>query len=338
MLRAYAMTAMPYRPAVWLPSAHAMTVFANVARAAPRLHATRERLELADGDFLDVDRYPGHDADAPVVVVCHGLEGSSRTAYVRRLVAFVLAEGLGAVALNFRGCSGELNRCPRFYHSGETGDVGEVVQRLVAERPGRPVLLAGFSLGGNVVAKYLAEGGDTLPAEVQGGAVISAPFDLAACAGAIDGRGFWLWVYRERFLRTLRRKTLAKAARFPEAIDADAVRAVTSFAGFDEVVTARLHGFASARDYWHRSSSAQYLPGLRLPLLGIAAADDPMIPDTSLPRDQARSNPCFQLEVTAHGGHVGFVGGSPFRPSYWAERRAAVFLGEVARGLHRPGA
>jgi predicted alpha/beta-fold hydrolase len=322
----------PYRPAAWLPGPHANTVFANLARPRPRLPWQRERWELADGDFVDVDRYAGPDEDTPILVICHGLEGSSRTGYVLGLVQAALGHGLAVLAMNFRGCSGELNRRPRFYHSGETSDLGEVVRRLVAERPGRRVLLAGFSLGGNVVAKYLGEGGDALPPEVRGGAVISAPFDLERCAAALDAPGFWLWVYRERFLFTLRRKTLAKARLFPEAFDTTAIRAARTFSDYDQAVTAPLHGFASALDYWRRSSSARYLPGLRRPLLAIAASDDPMIPDASLPRDVARDNPRFQLLVTPTGGHVGFVQGPILRPGYWAEPRAAAFLAALAHG------
>lgn len=320
-----------YRPSRWLPGAHAMTVFASVARPLPRPRAERARWELADGDFLDVDRFAGAAPDAPVLVVCHGLEGSSRAPYVRGLVALARAHGLAALALNFRGCSGTPNRLPRFYHSGETGDLDEVVRRLVAERPGRPVVLSGFSLGGNVVVKYLGERGADLPAEVRGAAVISVPFDLARSARAIDGPGFWNWVYRERFLRRLRAKALEKAARFPDRLDAAAIRAVTTFAGFDGAVTAPVHGFASAEDYWTRCSAARFVAGVRRPLLAVAALDDPMVPADALPVEGARANPQVELVATPAGGHVGFVSGAPFRPSFWAEARAAAFAAALAR-------
>ena len=228
---------MTYAPARWLPSAHAMTVFASVARVFPRPRGRRERWELPDGDFLDVDRYePGGGApDAPVLVICHGLEGSSRASYVRGIVAVALARGLDALALNFRGCSGEPNRLPRFYHSGETGDLGHVVARLAGEAPGRPVLLAGFSLGGNVVAKYVGEHGEALPPEVRGAAVISVPFDLEASARAVDGPGFWSFVYRERFMRRLRRKAAEKARRFPHAFDGARAARARTFAEFEKL-------------------------------------------------------------------------------------------------------
>jgi predicted alpha/beta-fold hydrolase len=349
----------PYVPARWLRGPHAMTVFASVTRVFPRPPARRERWELPDGDFLDVDRYApplamraqgqpdeaaperagapggrepsgGEASVPPVLIVCHGLEGSSRAPYVRGLVGIALARGLAALALNFRGCSGEPNRLARNYHSGETGDLAHVVARLASERPGRPVLLAGFSLGGNVVVKYLGERGDELPAEVRGGAAISVPFDLAASARAIDGPGFWSWVYRERFLRRLRRKALEKARRFPGALDAGAVARARTFARFDEVVTARVFGFASAEDYWRRSSSGPFLPGVRRPLLALSSLDDPIVPAATIPLAAARANPAVTLETTEAGGHVAFVAGAPFWPSYWAERRAVEFLAAAA--------
>jgi predicted alpha/beta-fold hydrolase len=301
-----------------------MTVYATLARPFPRPRGARERVELADGDFVDVDRFerPG----APLLLVCHGLEGSSRAHYVRGLVSLALARGLAAAALHFRGCSGTPNRLARFYHSGDTGDLGAVAARLVAERPGRPIVVAGFSLGGNVVAKWFGDEGDGLPAEVRAGAVVSAPFDLDRCCTAIDGPGVMNLVYRERFLRQLRRKALAKAARFPGALDAERVRSARTLRAFDAAVTAPLHGFASAEDYYAHASSGPVLGRVRRPLLAISAEDDPMVPPDALPMEAARENPCFTLEVTPRGGHVAFVGGVPWRPSFFAEARAVEFL------------
>jgi predicted alpha/beta-fold hydrolase len=322
-----------YTPARWIPGAHAMTVFASVARPFPRPPSRRERWELPDGDFLDVDRFEPAGAPGPgtpVLVVCHGLEGSSRAPYVRGLVAVALARGLAALALNFRGCSGEPNRLARNYHSGETGDLALVVDRLVDERPGRPVLLAGFSLGGNVVAKWLGERGDALPAEVLGAAVISVPFDLERSARGMDGPGFWNLVYRERFMRRLRAKAAAKARRFPGAFDAAAAARARTFAEFDGAVTAPTFGFASAEDYWRRSSSGPLLGGVRRPLLALSSLDDPIVPAETIPVAAARANPAVTLETTPAGGHVAFVAGSPFWPSFWAERRAVDFLAALA--------
>lgn len=328
-----------YAPARWIPGANAMTVFASVARPFPRPRGRRERWELPDGDFLDVDRFaPSPDATRaqaprgawpPVLVICHGLEGSSRAPYVRGLVALAVASGLSALALNFRGCSGEPNRLARNYHSGETGDLAHVVDRLVAEQPTRPVLLAGFSLGGNVVAKWLGERGDDLPAAVCGAAVISVPFDLERSARAMDGPGFWNLVYRERFMRRLRAKAAEKARRFPGAFDAAAAARARGFAEFDGAVTAPVFGFASAEDYWRRSSSGPLLGGVRRPLLALSSLDDPIVPAETIPVEAVRANPAVTLETTRAGGHVAFVAGSPFWPSFWAERRAVEFLADL---------
>jgi predicted alpha/beta-fold hydrolase len=304
-----------------------MTVFGLVARIPLSAPATRERWELPDGDFLDVDRHPGAGPDAPLVIACHGLEGSGRAGYVRSLALAARTRGLAMAALNFRGCSGELNRLPRFYHSGDTGDLAHAVERLVAERPGRPLLLAGFSVGGNVVSKYLGERGDDLPAEVRGGAVVSVPFDLAACAQTLDGPGTMTFLYRERFLRSLRKKALAKAPSHPDALDWNRARGARTFAAFDEGITAPLHGFGGAEEYWNRSSSGPLLGGVRRPLLILAALDDPFIPNSATPVALAQSNRCISLESFDTGGHVAFVSGSPIRPRFWAEERMAQFLG-----------
>ena len=209
-----------YQPTPWLPNGHLMTIAASLLRVPPRLPLRRERWELGDGDFLDVDRLDGATPTAPLVLVCHGLEGSSRSGYVLGILALAHARGLATAALNFRSCSGEPNRLPRFYHSGETSDLALAVERLLAEQPQRSLALIGFSLGGNVVAKYLGERGDAVPAGVGAAAVISVPFDLAGCCRAIDGPGLAALLYRERFLRKLRNKALAKEQRFPGLLEA----------------------------------------------------------------------------------------------------------------------
>ncbi len=316
----------PFRRAGWLPGPHLGTVWASVARPLPRPRFRRERLELDDGDFLDVDRLDASDRAAPVLVISHGLEGSSGASYVRGLAMAASQAGLAVAAWNFRGCSGAPNRLLRQDHSGETGDLAAVVAHLVREDARRSVLLAGFSLGGNQTVKWMGENGDALPAAVRAAVAISVPFDLAACASALDGPGFWPWVYRERFLRRLRRKALRKAAEHPGRIDAPAVLRATTFSAYDGLVTAPLHGFASADDYWRRSSAGQFVSGVRRPLLLLSADDDPLVPAGTIPVTDAGSNPSVTLEVTRGGGHVAFVGGTPLRPDYWAEARAIDFL------------
>ena len=226
------------------------------------------------------------------------------------------------MALNFRSCSGESNRLIRSYHSGETGDVDEAVRRASSESPHAPLLLAGCSLGGNVVVKWLGEQG--AGARIQAAAALSVPFDLKLCARALDARGAMAFVYRSRFLRMLKRKALEKAHRFPR-IDGARVRAARTLFEFDEAVTAPVHGFAGAEDYWAQSSSGPFLPRVRVPLLLISAEDDPFIPAECLPRAAAAANPRVTFEVSPNGGHLGFVAG-PHLPWFWAEWRATEFL------------
>jgi uncharacterized protein len=316
-----------FQPPRWLRGRHAQTVWASVFRMPIRLPLAHERWELPDGDFLDVDLLPAPTADAPVVIVCHGLEGSSKAGYVRGVLNELRARGVGAVAVNFRGCSGEPNRLPRFYHSGETGDLAFVVDKLRGERPGRALGLIGFSLGGNVVAKYLGERGDAVPAEVRAGAVVSVPFDLALCAQNLDGPDLMARVYRERFLRMLRSK-VAKKARTHASMPTDKAKAARTFRDWDHDITAPLHGFASAEDYWTRSSAGPFLPMVQRPLLILAAEDDPFVPPEALPRAAAAANAHLTLEISPAGGHVAFVHGPPWSTRRHAERRAAEFLVE----------
>jgi uncharacterized protein len=314
-----------FRAPRWLRGRHAQTVWGSVFRLPILLPLSHERWELPDGDFIDVDRLDAATPDAPVVVVCHGLEGSSKAGYVRGLLRDLRAHGIGAVAINFRGCSGEPNRLPRFYHSGDTGDLAFVVEKLRAERPGRALGLAGFSLGGNVVAKYLGERGDKAAPEIRAGAVVSVPFDLALCAKSLDGPDLMARVYRQRFLRQLRAK-VAQKARAHASMPVDKARAARTLREWDDAVTAPLHGFASAEDYWARSSAGPFLPSVKRPLLILAAEDDPFVPPAALPREAAAKNPLLQLEISDAGGHVAFVHGPPWSTRRHAERRAAEFL------------
>jgi hypothetical protein len=319
-----------FEPATLLRHPDAQTIFANLWRPRPGPPVNRVRWELDDGDFLDLDRAAGPGPDAPVAVLCHGLEGSSTAPYVRGLARALVARGLAVVALNFRTCSGVPNRLPRSYHSGETTDLGEVVRRLVVERPSRAVVVAGFSLGGNVVTKWLGEHGEGLAPQVRGGAAISVPFDLGACQRRVDGPGRIMWIYRERFMRRLRRKAALKARQFPGLLDAAALAHATTFAEYDELVTAPTHGFASRDDYYQRCSAGRFLAGIRRPYLAVSAADDPLVPAESLPVAAAEANPAVRLLVTPHGGHTGFVDGTPLRPGFWAERIVADFLAGIA--------
>ncbi|MBI3635698.1 MAG: alpha/beta fold hydrolase [Candidatus Rokubacteria bacterium] len=286
----------------------------------------RERIGTRDGDFIDLDWRDG-PAGTPLVMVLHGLEGSARSHYVVELLNAVAAQGWRGAALNFRSCSGEPNRLPRFYHSGDTADLDEVVRLLAAREPELRLGLIGVSLGGNVILKWLGERGEAVPEVLRGAVTISVPYDLAACARVLD-RGFRRAVYTANFMRTLRRKVREKAAALAPLIDVRAVGRARTFAAYDRLVTAPLHGFADEVDYWTRSSSGRYLGGIRRRALLINAVDDPFVPPETLP-DAAGLPAGVEAIFTPHGGHAGFLEGPPWRLTSWAGRRAVAFLADL---------
>jgi predicted alpha/beta-fold hydrolase len=288
----------------------------------------RERIPTPDGDFVDLDwlEAPARPG-APLLLVLHGLEGSWRSHYVRGLLAHAGREGWRAVALNFRSCSGEPNRLPRFYHSGDTDDL-ELIVRLLGERERQLRIGAvGISLGGNVLLKWLGERGDAAPKQLAGAVAISTPYDLERCARALD-RGLPKMTYTASFMRSFKHKVRAKARAFPDFVDVAAVMRAHTFAAYDRALTAPLHGFADELDYWRRSSCRAYLKDVRRPTLLISARDDPFVPPDALP-EAAELSPSVVTEFTARGGHVGFWEGPPWRPRAWAEHRAIAFLSEV---------
>jgi predicted alpha/beta-fold hydrolase len=292
----------------------------------------RERIDTPDGDFLDLDisaaaKVPGDGARRPVVVVLHGLEGSARRPYALLAHQALREAGITAVGLNFRGCSGEPNRASRFYHSGETGDLRLVLEHARARFPGSPLGALGFSLGGNVLLKYLGEEGDAAHGRILAAATISVPFDLAAGAAALE-RGLMARLYSYYFMRSLSRKIAALRPRLDGLCNVDAAILARTLRAFDDALTAPLHGFADSADYYQRSSSAQFLPGIRVPTLLIHSEDDPFLPAKAVPWTAIRGNPFLTPAISRRGGHVAFIaaGSAPWRPVFWAEREAARFL------------
>jgi predicted alpha/beta-fold hydrolase len=322
----------PFAAPWWCRNRHVQTVWGPLFRRG-RLPLRRERVPTPDGDFLDLDWTDGPPA-APRLLVLHGLEGSAQSHYVAGLLGEASTRGWRGVLLNFRSCSGELNRLPRFYHSGDTGDLGAVVRLLLERESEVPLAAAGVSIGGNVLLKWLGELGGAYPAVLVGAVAISVPFDLAQCARVLD-RGFGRVVYTTSFLRSMRRKVREKAQRFPGFVDVDAAQRARTFAEYDRAVTAPLHGFADELDYWTRASSRPYLERIGCPTLLLHALDDPFVPRSALP-DRAALPSRVRLEVTAQGGHVGFVEGRwPWRVSSWAERRALEFVSEALASSSR---
>ena len=321
-----------FSPPWWGRNGHVQTIWGPLFRA-DRLPLRRERLSTPDGDFVDLDWLDPVDgaAGAPTLLVLHGLEGSSRSHYVSGILRAGRAAGWTGVALNFRSCSGELNRLPRFYHSGETGDLAWVVESLVARAPGVPIGAVGVSLGGNVLLKWLGEVADAAPPELRGAVGISVPFDVAACARVLD-RGLRRLVYGHNLLLRLRAKVVENAFVYPGFVDVRAMRRARTFARYDRVVTAPLNGFRDEVDYWTRASSGPYLARIRRPTLLLGALDDPIVPGRTLPRARDLP-PQICAEFTGRGGQAGVLEGRwPWRATSWAERRAVEYLTALLRG------
>lgn len=309
-------------PARWLPHPHLQTLYGSLFAPAPRVDFRRSRWDTPDGDFVDVDHVDG-PRDAPFVLLFHGLEGSSSSPYARSLMARVRDHGWQGAVFHFRGCSGEPNRLPRAYHSGDSAEIDWVVRRLLAQRGGKPFFAAGVSLGGNALAKWLGERGEAARAIVERAVAVCAPMDLVASGEALE-RGF-ARMYARHFLVTLKRTAAFKHRRFPGTFDADAAARSVTLRDFDDAVTAPLHGFRDVLDYWTRASSKPLLARIAVPTLVINARDDPFLPESALPTEREVA-PAVKLEFPARGGHVGFVSG-PFPGNIeWLPRRILHFF------------
>lgn len=310
----------PFKPG-WLSNPHLQTLYGSLFAPRPKVGYRRERWETPDGDFVDVDFVDGPD-DAPWVHLYHGLEGSSNSPYAHHLMDAARRRGWRGSVFNFRGCSGEPNRKPRAYHSGDSGEADWSLRRL-RERAGRaPLYAAGVSLGGNVLLKWLGERGPEARVIVRRAAAISAPVDLMAAGWALQ-TGFTS-VYGQHFLGTLRKSSLAKLERFPGLFDGEAARRARTLREFDDVVTAPVHGFAGVDDYYTRASSKPLLKSIEVPTLLLNARDDPFLPERYLPRPDEVS-PAVKIEFPLHGGHVGFVSGFPGRIDWLPQRLIHFF-------------
>ncbi len=317
-----------YHAPKWLPGGHAQTIYPLLITPAARAYR-RERWETPDGDFIDLDwsapavTAGGQPTPAPLLVLFHGLEGSSQSHYSRALMRHLSAIGWLGVVVHFRGCSGHANRLPRAYHSGDSAEIDWIVRRLKAVYPLHALYAVGVSLGGNVLLKWLGEQGAAATGLLNAAAAVSAPLDLAAC-GYHLGRGFNR-VYSRRFLATLKRAAAAKLERFPGLFAADRLRAATTIYAFDDLVTGPLHGFAGADDYWRRASSKPLLAAIEVPTLVVNARNDPFMPRDVLPTP-AEVSRAVTLDFPRQGGHVGFVSG-PFPGTLaWLPQRLLDFF------------
>jgi predicted alpha/beta-fold hydrolase len=310
-----------YRAPSWLPGGHLQTIHPALFRRVRHVTTCRERLELADGDFIDLE-WTGRDRTR-LAILSHGLEADAGTGYMQGMAAALVRRGWDVLAWNFRGCGSEPNRLLCMYHSGATGDLQAVVSHALETHPAESIDLIGFSLGGNLTLKYLGESPADLPRRLRRAVAFSAPCDLACSSRQLSLPSNRL--YMERFLRAMRAKVREKNRRFPGRLDLTGLDRIRTFQEFDDRFTAPLHGFRDAADYWRRNSSRQFLARIALPTLLVNAANDPFLGPGCYPREEAETSACFHFEAPETGGHVGFPT-SRSNGEYWPEIRAAEFL------------
>ncbi|WP_250450430.1 hydrolase [Caballeronia sp. ATUFL_M2_KS44] len=309
----------------WLPTAHAQTIVPALFGRKPAVRYRRERWDTPDGDFIELDWLAHASTDvaptAPLLVLFHGLEGSSDSHYARAMMAAAEARGWHGVVPHFRSCSGPLNLLPRFYHLADSAEVDWILRRLREQHAG-PIVAAGVSLGGNVLLRWLCERG-TDASIIHAAAAISAPLDVHAGGHAIS-QGFGM-VYTRSFLKSLKKKALAKLVQYPGLYDRHAVLAARTLYEFDNVVTAPLHGFRDTNHYWSAATTRAHLTRIEVPALVLNARNDPFLPESALP-SQADVSARVTLDQPNHGGHVGFMTG-PFPGRIdWLSQRVAGYL------------
>ena len=320
----------PYHAPAWLPGGQAQTLWPLLIKPRP-LPLRRERWTTPDGDFIDVDWLDG-PADSPLLVLFHGLEGSARSHYAIATAHACRTAGWRLALPHFRGCSGELNRAPRAYHSGDSDEIDWILHRLHAANGGRRLHAAGVSLGGNALLKWAGEQGAAAAERVTGVAGICAPLDLAACGHHL-AKGFNR-VYTQHFLRTLKAVSVARLRAHPGLFDLERMQRAINLYEFDDAVTAPVHGFAGADDYWRRASAKPWLKSIAVPALAVNPKNDPFLPAAFLP-GRHEASPSVRLEHPETGGHVGFVTGSfPGRLDWLPQRLLHFFLYETSCQAH----
>lgn len=308
-----------FRPAWWLPGPHAQTLWPAMMRRRQPLDVTWQRLELDDGDFLDL-AWHGPD-DAPVVMLLHGLEGSIQSHYATGIMRALAGVGLRACLMHFRGCSGTPNRRQISYHSGKTDDPQRVAEHIAATTGSVPFGAVGISLGGNVLLKWLGEMGLDHP--LQRAVAVSVPFNLSEAALRLEEGGSRF--YKRHLMKSMKASYRRKFSAMPSPLEVDLDRLDTFYA-FDDAITAALHGFTGVDDYYARCSSRQFIPQIKIRTLILHASDDPFMYPKTAPLEQ-EIPPAVTLELSPHGGHIGFVEGSlPWRAQYYAEARIAEWF------------
>ena len=308
----------------WLPGGHLQTIYARSLAGNYQIDYRRERWETPDGDFIDLDWCDSGAADSKLLVLFHGLEGCSRSHYALSAMAAAQRQGWRGVVPHFRGCAGEANRLARSYHSGDSDEIDWILRRLKARNPEHRIYAVGVSLGGNVLLKWLGEQGDGAAAIVERAVAVSAPVDLQAAADGLD-RSWNRLLYTRHFLKTIKQKAQQKMPTLGLQLNADALRAASTFRQFDDAYTAPVHGFKDAIDYWQRSSAKPWLKRIKIATLVLNARNDPFLPANVLPTREDVSD-AVTLEYPASGGHVGFVSGSFPGDIDWLPRRILDYL------------
>ncbi|NND32267.1 MAG: alpha/beta fold hydrolase [Saprospiraceae bacterium] len=311
-----------YNSPVYFFNGHIETIYPYLFRKIPALEFVRERLLLPDGDFLDLDwlRQEGKR----LLILCHGLEGSSASQYMQGMATAALNAKWDVLALNFRSCSGEMNQKLRMYHHGEIEDLTFVLNTIVANGPYRQISLCGFSLGGNVILKYLGTQGGDVPLPVRSAVAISVPCDLESSSRALDRWDNYL--YTRRFMRSLKSKFIYKSKQFPNAIDMTGFDAVKTWEQFDNTFTPMVTGFKNAAEYYAQGSAKNFIPGIRTNVLLLNALNDPFLKAASFPIELCKNHSYVHLETPKHGGHVGFW--YPSLAQSYAEKRALQFINQ----------
>ncbi len=309
-----------YKPSFLFKNKHFNTVYRTLFTKY-NVQFNRERLELSDGDFIDLDI--SSVRSNKVVIAIHGLEGSSSSTYILSLTKVLNKHGFDVFAMNLRGCSGELNRLLSSYHSGKTEDLEAVIQHLKKNYHYKEIHIVGYSLGGNLTLKYMGEIGKQTT--IKSAVGVSVPCDLEATAikmNALSNR-----LYLHKFLESLLAKTYQKLAAFPDSfLTKESIKRIKNFKDFDDTYTAPAHGFKDAEDYWRTSSCKQFIPFIKTPTLLITALDDPFFTKECYPTEEAKNNADFHLETTIYGGHVGFGSHLNFKQNTWCEYRILSFL------------
>ncbi|MCZ6925322.1 MAG: hydrolase [Rickettsia endosymbiont of Ixodes persulcatus] len=312
-----------FKPSWWMTNAHLQTIWQTFFRRQPEVSTQRERLLLPDGDFVDLD-WAGYEEDAPIVLVLHGIAGSVESPYAKGMLRAIVDHGWCGIFMHFRGCSGEPNKLPRGYHSGETTDLASVVSELQERYPGKPIAAIGFSMGGNVLLKWLGETGAKNP--LAAAVAVSVPFELEKAANHINKGLFRL--YQWWLLRDLREVLIKKFKKIKPPVGMGDLSKINSFWDLDNKITAPLHGFTDAHDYYHKASSRQFLKQIEVPTLILHSSDDPFMEKNAI-AEASELSPKLTLELSDFGGHVGFVAGTPWKPTYWLEERIPQFLSEI---------